>query len=135
MISVRSHRLPSSGNKWFIVVLIGLVLGACSPKIRPTEKPAPRPVEVKPVRPVAPPKVAVAKTSTIALLLPFNLDQLDLSYSANRDNLSKADLAADYYQGFKFALDSLTAKGNNYKLLVFDSKDSAPQARALASNP
>jgi ABC-type branched-subunit amino acid transport system substrate-binding protein len=135
MISVRSHRLPSSGNKWFIMILIGLVLGACSPKIRPTEKPAPRPVEVKPIQPVAPPKVAMAKTSTIALLLPFNLDQLDLSYSANKDNLSKADLAADYYQGFKFALDSLTAKGNNYKLLVFDSKDSGPQARALAGNP
>jgi len=135
MTSVRSHRLPSSGNKWFIVVLIGLVLGACSPKIRPTEKSAPKPVEVKPVQPVAPPKVAVTKTSTIALLLPFNLDQLDLSYGANKDNLSKADLAADYYQGFKFALDSLTAKGNNYKLLVFDSKDSAPQARALAGNP
>jgi len=135
MISVRSRRLPSSGNKWFIVVLTGLVLGACSPKIRPTEKPASKPVEVKPVQPVAPPKVAVAKTSTIALLLPFNLDELDLSSSANRDNLSKADLAADYYQGFKFALDSLTTKGNNYKLLVFDSKDSAPQARALAGNP
>lgn len=135
MTSVRSHRLPSNGNKWFVTALIGLVLGACSPKIRPTEKPVTKPVEVKPAQPVAPSKVVIAETSTIALILPFNLDQLDLSNSANRDNLSKADLAADYYQGFKFALDSLTAKGNNYKLLVFDSKDTAPQARALAGNP
>ncbi|WP_448699960.1 ABC transporter substrate-binding protein [Mucilaginibacter sp. AW1-3] len=132
MTSVRSRRLPSNGNKWIVFALAGVVLGACSPKIRPTEKPAPKPVVVKPVQPVAPPKVEVAKTSTIALILPFNLDKLDLS---GNTNLNKADLAADYYQGFKFALDSLTAKGSNYKLLVFDSNDDAAHSRSLANNP
>lgn len=135
MTSVRSHRLPSSGNKRLLFILLGCILGACSPKIHPTEKTTPKPVVVKPVHPVTPPKKETAKTSNIALILPFNLDKLDLGSTANRDNLSKADLAADYYQGFKLALDSLTAKGNSYKLLVFDSKDDATQTRNLASNP
>jgi len=135
MISVRNRLQLSSGNKGFVFVLCVLFGAACSPKIRPVEKPAAKPVVVKPVQPIVVSKPVVAKTSTIALILPFNLDQLDLSANATRDNLSKADLAADYYQGFKLALDSLTAKGSNYKLLVFDSKDTAPQARALAGNP
>ncbi|OCX51445.1 hypothetical protein BEL04_15575 [Mucilaginibacter sp. PPCGB 2223] len=124
-----------SGNRWVVFALAGLLLAACSPKIRPTEKAAAKHVEAKPVQPLVQPKPVVAKTSTIALILPFNLDELELGASASRDNLSKADLAVDYYQGFKFALDSLTAKGNNYKLLVFDSKESGTQSRLLAFNP
>ncbi len=134
MTSVRSHRLQSSGNKWFVFVLIGLIISACSPKIRPTEQPA-KPVTVNKPAPVNKPQPVVApKVSTIALLLPFNLDQLDLSANANTANLSAANLAVDYYQGFKLALDSLTAKGNNYNLLVFDSKDTPAQGHSLAFN-
>jgi hypothetical protein len=137
MTSVRSHRLPSSGNKWVVFILAGLILGACSPKIIPTAQPAVRPTEPEKPKPpvVVVPKLETTKVSTIALLLPFELDKLNLGDDATSTNLSKADLAADYYQGFKFALDSLTAKGYNYKLLVFDSKGTAAQAHSLANNP
>ncbi len=136
MISVPNHRLPSNGNKWVLYILTGIILSACSPKIIPTAQP-PKPVEIpnKPEQPVTPPKVELPRVATISLLLPFELDQLNLGDDATRTNLSKADLAADYYQGFKFALDSLTAKGYNYKLQVFDSKATAAQAHTLANNP
>lgn len=136
MTSVRSHRLPSSGNKYIIFLLTGFILGACSPKIKPTVKPAEKPAVVKKtpqvkVIPKAPPQV---KVPTISLILPFELDKLNLTSTATRNGLSKADLAVDYYQGFKLALDSLATKGNNYKLQVFDSKGDASQAHSLANN-
>lgn len=136
MISALSHRLPSSGNKRYLYVLIGLVLGACSPKITQTGKPLPQPVAVtKPVKPITPPVIAAPVVRNIALLLPFDLDKLDFSPSANAQNLNEAALAADYYQGFKFALDSLTAKGYNFKLQVFDSRGEASEGHSLAMNP
>ncbi|MBW4890609.1 ABC transporter substrate-binding protein [Mucilaginibacter sp. HMF5004] len=136
MISALSHRLQSSGNKWYLSVLICVVIGACSPKITQTVKPLPKPVvETKPVKPVTPPVIAAPVVRNIALLLPFDLDKLDFSPSANSQNLNQAALAADYYQGFKLALDSLTAKGYNYKLQVFDSRGEASEGHSLALNP
>jgi len=136
MISALSHRLPSSGNKWCLFILLGLIIGACSPKISQTAKPLPKPVaETKPVKPVPPPVVAAPVVRTISLLLPFDLNKLDFSPSANSQNLNQAALAADYYQGFKLALDSLTAKGYNYKLQVFDSRGEASEGHSLALNP
>jgi len=134
MTSVQSHRLPSSGNKWLVLAVIGLILGACSPKIRPDNTPHKTAEVKKQPPPVVAPKPVAPKVATIALLLPFNLDQLELGTNANQANLSKADLALDYYQGFKLALDSLTAKGYSYKLQVFDSRDAAAQARSLATD-
>jgi ABC-type branched-subunit amino acid transport system substrate-binding protein len=134
MTSVQSHRLRLSGNKWIVFVLIGFVLGACSPKIRPTAKPVQKPAEVKAPEVKVIPKAPI-QTPTISLILPFELDKLDLSATANRNNLSQADLAVDYYQGFKLALDSLAAKGHNFKLQVYDSKGDDSQAHSLANNP
>ncbi len=130
MISVRSRRQPLSGNKWFVFLCMGLVLGACSPKIQPTAKPQlPPPVSVqKPVVPVPVTVVPAVQTRNISLLLPFDLAQSDTPSD-------DAILAIDYYQGFKFALDSLTAKGYNYKLQVFDSNSNAAGGHSLAQNP
>jgi ABC-type branched-subunit amino acid transport system substrate-binding protein len=137
MTSAQSHRLPSSGNKWIVSILIGVVLGACSPKLAPvtTPKTVQKPVEVK-----APPVTVITKAPVthipvVSLILPFELDKLDLTSAATRGNLSQADLAVDYYQGFKLALDSLTGKGYNFKLQVYDSKSDASQAHSLANNP
>ncbi len=138
MISARNHQQPLSGSKWWLIVWFGLLLAACSPKLQqPTAKPQPTApvVETKPVKPVEKPVVVPPVVHNIALLLPFDLDKLDLSSSANNQNLSQATLAADYYQGFKFALDSLTAKGYNYKLQVFDSRGEASEGHSLALNP
>lgn len=136
MTSVQSHRLPSSGNKWIVFAVIGFILGACSPKIRPTERPVQKAPEAKapPVVKVTPGTVAV-HTPVISLILPFELNKIDFSATANRNNLSKSDLAVDYYQGFKLALDSLTAKGLNFKLQIYDSNGDGSQGHSLANNP
>ena len=137
MTLAQSHRLQSSGNKWVAFILIGLVLGACSPKSIQTT--TPRPPEAKPAETKKPgvilmPKVTIAHVPTVSIILPFQLDKINLAATATRDNLSQSDLAVDYYQGFKLALDSLTTKGYNFKLQVFDSKSDASQAHSLASN-
>ena len=48
--------------------------------------------------------------------------------------LSHADLALDFYQGFKMALDTLASRGYNYKLQLFDTKDQPSEAQQLAYN-
>ncbi|GAB2685092.1 hypothetical protein GCM10027037_03160 [Mucilaginibacter koreensis] len=118
------------------------LLAACSPKRQPvsnrpiqaqtqtSSKPAAsKPTENKPV------KVRNEKFSSIALLLPFELDHLNSARGLSKAQQRMANLSIDYYQGFKLALDSITADGHNYTLRAFDSKDEPLQARALAINP
>jgi hypothetical protein len=136
MISVRNHRPLLSGNKWLAFLFIGLVIGACSPKLRPLSKPvdvpAQKPVEVPIVKPVV---KLPSKVSVISMLMPFGLDHLGVGASYSDITLKQANLALDYYQGFKLALDSLTAQGYNYKLQLYDSKGTVAQSHALANNP
>lgn len=136
MTLVQNRLLPLSGNKWLTISLAGLLLTACSPKIRQTAKPA-KPVDTiakKPLTEVKPTQPAAPQTPVISLLLPFYLDLFDLS-PGSHSNLEKADLAVEYYQGFKLALDSLTNRGLNFKLQVYDTKDEVVQSRVLAFNP
>jgi hypothetical protein len=136
MISVRNHLPLLSGNKWlFFAGLAWLALG-CSPKVRPVANSA------KPAAPVtkkepetAAEKPEATKVSTIAMLLPFSLDNMNPGGQYSAGTLSRANLSLDYYQGFKLALDSLTGKGYNFKLQVFDTKDQTSEASALAYNP
>nr|WP_082855850.1 ABC transporter substrate-binding protein [Mucilaginibacter sp. L294] len=140
MTSVRNHRPQLSGNKWFIFVL-ALIVGACSPKIRTapsstvkttTENPVTKtqkPAEKPPV------KVSEAKVHVLSLILPLGLDHAAVGQTYTAASLNKANMSAEYYQGFKLALDSLTAEGANFKLQVFDSKDDAAQSHSLALNP
>jgi len=134
MISAQNHRLLLSGNRWLIFLITILLAGACSPKLQPVA-PAPKPVEQPAVKApeVKPPVKVEPKVSLISLILPFDLDYLKTGYSSAA--LTKANIAVDYYQGFKLALDSLTAFGYNYKLQVYDSRDLPSQAHALAYNP
>ncbi|GAB2983419.1 hypothetical protein GCM10027049_20740 [Mucilaginibacter puniceus] len=121
-----------SGNKWILYLWI-IVLAACSPKVQPVQapvKPAEKPVAKAPEP--APVKTG-PKVATIALLLPFELDYLKTGYSTTA--LKQANIAVDYYQGFKMALDSLTAKGYNYRLLLYDTRDLPSQSHSLAYNP
>lgn len=140
--SAQNRRLPLSGNKrlWLLAMLI---IGACSPKVRPpVQKPAAvteaAPAAAKPTEQVTevarPARQAAAKTSVISLLLPFDLDQLASARGFTRAGQRKASLAIDFYQGFKLGLDSLTGKGYSYQLRVYDSKDQPAQAHALAAN-
>ena len=111
-------------------------MGACSPKLHPVQAPVTKPTEEKPVVKVAPPvKPPIQKVSVVSLLLPFGLDHIGYGSSYTDISLKKARIAADYYRGFKLALDSLTFFGYNYKLLLFDSRDEPAMAHTLAYNP
>ena len=135
MTSVRSHRLLLSGNKW--LVLAGIIaLAACSPKVRTVSTPAKTSTtEAKKDAEKAAEKPATARASTISMLLPFTLDDLNAGAQYTPATLSRANLSLDYYQGFKLALDSLTAKGFNYKLQVYDTKDAPTSSSNLAVTP
>ena len=139
MTLVRNHRPPLSGNKW-LVVFLALIIGACSPRLRPAPQP---PVKTKTEKPPVitnekPPvksDVSDARVSVISMILPLGLDHAVFKQAYSPADLKKANMSVEYYQGFKLALDSLTGIGANYKLQVFDSKDDAAQAHSLANNP
>lgn len=149
MISVR-NRLPQlNGNRRLVLFrnsnvqfriffFIVLLIYGCSPKVVQVPHTVNKPTETKQpqvAKPVQPAKVTEPKVSTIALLLPFGLDHIGPGQSYDDISLKKASIAADYYRGFKLALDSLTFYGYNYKLQLFDSKDDAATAHGLAYNP
>src|SRR5215216_6318450 len=124
MTSVRNRLLQLSGNKWLLFFITALVLAACSPKVRqvaPVKKTtdadadAGKPVvaEKPPVKPVS------AKPLNIAMVLPLGLDHLKPGAKYSSAGLTKANMSVEYYQGFKLALDSLTANGANFKLRLY----------------
>ncbi|MGZ3811359.1 MAG: hypothetical protein ACXVJN_06530 [Mucilaginibacter sp.] len=136
MTSVRNHRPPLSGNKWLFFAGIALLTAGCSPKVRPAAVPVKTEAPVvKKETEKSTEKPGATKTASISMLLPFNLDNLNTGAQYTPATLSRANLSLDYYQGFKLALDSLTAQGFSYKLQVFDTKDDASQAHSLAYNP
>ncbi|WP_169927084.1 ABC transporter substrate-binding protein [Mucilaginibacter auburnensis] len=124
-----------SGNKWLWLFLLTVGLGACSPKVQPPAPVVKTETEKKPeiikdtTKPVAQPP---AKTSVVSLILPFALNNLNTGYSSA--GLAQANIAIDFYQGFKLGLDSLTSYGYNYELHVFDSQGQTSQSHALAYN-
>jgi hypothetical protein len=136
MTSVPNRLLPLSGSKWLSFLVIALITAACSPKIRPVTT---QPVTIETAKPVVSQPTAVKtvgpKVSTISMLLPFGLDHLSPGASYSASSLKEADIALEYYRGFKMALDSLTTLGYNYKLQVYDSRDEKSQAHSLAYNP
>jgi len=147
MISVR-NRLPQlNGNRrrnlfrisnvqFRIYLFAALLIYGCSPKTVQPHAPVNKPAETKPapvVKPAAPVKVE-PKVSNIALLLPFGLDHIGPGQSYDDVGFKKAQIAADYYRGFKLALDSLTYYGYNYKLQLFDTKDEPSVAHNLVNN-
>jgi ABC-type branched-subunit amino acid transport system substrate-binding protein len=113
-----------------------VALAACSPKVRTVSAPAHiQTPEVKKEAEKATEKPTAARVSTISMLLPFTLDDLNAGAQYTPATLSRANLSLDYYQGFKLALDSLTAKGYNYKLQVYDTKDAPAASSNLAVTP
>lgn len=146
MTLVRNHRLLLSGNKHKLLILsVVFLAAACSPKIQPVAtgtKPQPVVPPAKAIeKPVNKPSGKVIaplqsqKVSTIAMLLPLNLDNVNPGGKYNKADMQKANMGIDYYQGFKLALDSLTANGYNYRLQLFDSKDVPAEAHNLSLNP
>ena len=140
MTSVPNHLPPSNGNRRLLYLLYGclaFITGACSPKLHPVQAPVAKPVTEIPVVKLPPPKIkpAAPKVSVISLLLPFGLDHIGPGAAYTSISLKKARVAADYYRGFKLALDSLTFYGYNYKLQLYDSRDEPALAHTFAYNP
>jgi hypothetical protein len=144
MTLARNHRLLLSGNKklWLLALVI---ISACSPKVRTVGRTGPS-ANGTPAQPGKPQNTAPtttkpattaehARVSNISLLLPFGLDNLTSVKGYSAADLKKANIAVDYYQGFKLALDSLTAKGYNYKLQIFDTRDEMAYTHSLSVNP
>ena len=139
MISVLNRLQPLSGNKIFI--MLGIVfLAACSPKTLPENR---TPVTPAPDRPVKDRPIPVEKRETvekevkpemiISLVLPFDLTAVNYKTAGTRD-IAKAELAIDYYQGFKMALDSVANHADtHFKLQVYDSKDDPANIAILAA--
>lgn len=120
MISVPSPRLRLSGSKLYFLIL-ALVIVSCSKKTVPVVSVPPKakpPVREQPVKESA----KKAAVHSVALLLPFHLDKVN-PRSAELKEIRKAELAIDFFQGVKLALDSLSREGYNFKLQVFDSQE------------
>lgn len=138
MISALNRLLPLSGNK--CLILLGMLfLAACSPKVVPEKKPRPTPapdreIKEKPVLQQLPEaKENDNKEKVISLVLPFELTSINYKTAALKD-LAKAEIAIDFYQGFKMGVDSVAHTiGGNFKLQVYDSKDDPTNIAILAS--
>ncbi|MEX8547200.1 MAG: ABC transporter substrate-binding protein [Mucilaginibacter sp.] len=124
-----------------MLLLPAIFLAACSPKVRPvaqppvakTEEPKPAVKKTDTVKVAEKTPVKTARIPAIALLLPFSLDPVGSVISTQ--NQIKTNIAVDFYEGFKLALDSLTGSGQSFKLTVLDTKDEQAQAQSLALNP
>jgi hypothetical protein len=131
------NRLPQlNGNRRLLYVIIAITLGACSPKLQPVKPPVEqKQPEKPPVTITTPPKPTSPKVSVISMLLPLGLDHIGTGTPYTDESLNEARIAADYYRGFKLALDSLTFFGYNYKLQLYDTRDNPAQSHKLAYDP
>lgn len=132
MISVQNRPQLLSGNKYLLVVFLLVAFAACSPKIRPVVKKRPViPEKVEEKKEVEKQKpVAKFAEATISLLVPFRLNSIDLG-TATKAEVEKSAMAIDFYQGFKMGVDSAANSGLNFKLKVYDTRDSNSQIEGL----
>ncbi len=129
MILVQNHLLPLSGNKNWVLILTVLLFSACSPKIRPPVI-GPKPEKPKVVEQTTKPVSKKFKQANIALLVPFRLNEINLK-TATKADVEKAAMAIDFYQGFKLGVDSAAASGQDFKLMVYDTRDDNKKIAAL----
>lgn len=129
MILVQNHQPLLSGSKYCLFLLFVLLLSACSPKIKNViKKPEPPAVVEKTIKPAL-----LLKQATISLLVPFRLNQINLK-TATKAEVEKAAMAIDFYQGFKLGVDSAAELGQDFKLMVFDTRDDNNKIAALIDN-
>lgn len=121
---------------FFIAIIV--CLAGCSPKIRPTKKPK-TPVDTQNTE--QPEKVEKEKKpvkkrfteANISLLVPFDLNKIDLK-TATKEDIEKYAMPIDFYQGFNLGIDSAATFGLNFKLNVFDTEDSQSQIATFFNN-
>jgi len=131
MISAQNHQQRLSGNKYWLVILVGILFSACSPKVVSTVKTEPKTVKKADETPEKP--VAKFSEATISLLVPFRLNSLNLK-TATKAEVEKSAMAIDFYQGFKLGVDSAASEGLNFKVKVFDTGDNIAKLETLIQN-
>lgn len=131
-------------QKHFFLYLLGLIIyaSACTPKVGVLRSPDYKGdvgagVDEKSDEGKAEDKVDVEEKdlfagSNIALLLPFQLNQMAPTSVAEED-VKRSALALDFYQGFQLGLEE-TAKNREVFLNVMDSRDDNFQNATLAKS-
>ena len=130
MTSVQNHLLPLSGSKYWLILCAGLFLAGCSPKVRPGTTKKPESTQKDKI--VDKPSEKLTEAN-IALLMPFRLNEINLK-TATKADVERSAMAIDFYQGFKLGIDSAAAKGMNFKVRVYDTRDSNDQLASLVEN-
>ena len=128
MILAQNHLQRLSGNRFWCIIFICFVLGACSPKTRTNKTPKKDNDKQGSIGGKSEKKFTQAN---IALLVPLNLTASKVT-SGSKAELEKSAMALDFYQGFKMGIDSAAATtGFNFRLKVLDTKDNNVQITSL----
>lgn len=159
MILARNHRQPSNGNRLsqFLLFFCCLLIASCGSSrqvadedddnvvpivvVDPSEDtdtsdtvdPV---VIVDPVEPDEPEDIP-EKKYTIALLLPFNLDQYEIEFmdvettSVNRST----SMALEFFQGFDFAVAEMDQYDVEAEIHVFDTQNSVSTTERILKSP
>ena len=138
MTSVQNRRLRLNGSSCWIAVALVLLVAACTPKARVLRgagtTPPPKkeePAAQKDKTDEAAKDTREADVKNIALLLPFELNKAN-PHAPSTEDIKRAALALDFYQGFKLGLDALAEKGTNFKLDVIDTRDDVAESTRIA---
>ncbi|HEY0896352.1 MAG TPA: ABC transporter substrate-binding protein [Sphingobacteriaceae bacterium] len=119
-----------SGNKFLFFFLVVFFV-SCSRKVAPPvikhpDEPGELPkAEQQPVIELEP------RIHSIGLVLPFYSRGIDPRAVSNAE-VRRADIALEFYQGFKLAIDSLSSAGGNFQLQVVDAGDDPQMLSGLA---
>lgn len=113
------------------------VISSCTVLKPPAPKPPPSkpeaPIEPKPEK-EEPKKEVELSVNKITLLLPLQLDDINAN-SPTRNDVKRAEMPLDFYQGIKIALDKLAREGNNFQLNVVDTRDNVSRTAFVAKEP
>lgn len=153
MISVQNHQQPLSGNKtlkkyvkYLAAATIVLGVASCAPKSTVLRSPDYAGVvgagssdkndgdlNNRDSKEASEGSKRNVEKRTLALMLPFQLNQI-ASTSVAANDIKRAGLALDFYQGFELGLEELAKNGADFNLNVLDSRDNTGYVSSLASS-
>lgn len=138
MILVQNRQQQSNGSKLLLIAALFLLVAGCTPRFSRPKPPTKAPeVEEKPVEKApeeegeevdAPP---FRTDNQIALLLPFQLNR-STANNPTANDVQRAALALDFYQGFNMALNKLAGQGPDFELNVLDTRDNEAENIRIA---